>query len=303
MMSSWNRRRVLQAAALGPLALGAEISSGAGRAAEAQESLPAPKYTLSCNVEIMFPRTMPHADRIRLIADQGLKAFSFWGIGGKDAAAMERVQKETGLKCGSITGNGKTGWNTGLTKTGYEEAFLQDFKDHIEVAKRFNVKNLICFLGETQPDIPLDVQHRQILDGLKKAGDIAAKNDVYFCLEPLNIVESPKMSVLSARHGLKIVEEVNHPHVKLDFDMYHLQLSEGNIFNNLRQGLRKGWIRFVEIGDVPGRKEPGTGEMNYPNIFKVLREEGYADFIGMEHGTSSTPQHAIQVVKKVAGVA
>ena len=300
-MSSLNRRRVLQAAAVGPLALAAEMG-GTARRAEAQESLPAPKYTLSCNIEIMFPRSTPHADRIRKIADQGLKAFSFWGIGGKDAAAMERAQKETGLKCGSITGNGKTGWNTGLTKTGAEEAFLQDFKDHIEVAKRFNVKNLICFLGATQKDIPLEVQHRQFIDGLKKAGDIAAKNDVYFCLEPLNVVESPQMSVLSAKHGFKIVEEVNHPHVKLDFDMYHLQLSEGNIINNLRQGLQKGWIRFVEVGDVPGRKEPGTGEMNYANIFKVLRELGYADFVGMEHGTSSTPEHAMQVVKKVAGV-
>jgi hydroxypyruvate isomerase len=157
-------------------------------------------------------------------------------------------------------------------------------------------------VGETQPDIPLDVQHRQIIDGLKKAGDLAAKHDVYFCLEPLNSVESPKMSVLTARHGFKIIEEVNHPHVRLDFDMYHLQLSEGNLLTTLRQGLRKGWIRFVEIGDVPGRKEPGTGETNYANIFKVLREEGYADFIGMEHGTTSTPEHAIQVVKKVAGL-
>ena len=58
----------------------------------------------------------------------------------------------------------------------------------------------------------------------------------------------------------------------------------------------------MEIGDVPGRREPGTGETNYENIFKVLREEGYADFVGMEHGTSSTPEHAMQVVQRVAGV-
>jgi hydroxypyruvate isomerase len=297
-MTLIDRRRLLQAAAGAPLAL-----AGA-RATQAQSAptLPAPKYTLSPNLEIMFPRSMPYAERIAIVADSGCKAFSFWGLKQDQAAAMEAAQSKYGLKCGSITGNGKTGWKTGLTKTGAEEAFLQDFKDHIEVAKRFGAKNLICFLGETQKDIPLEVQHRQFIDGLKKAGDIAAKADVYFCLEPLNIVESPQMSVLSARHGFKILEEVNHPHVKLDFDMYHLQLSEGNIINNLRTGLKKGWIRFVEVGDVPGRKEPGTGEMNYENIFKVLREEGYADFIGMEHGTSSTPQHAISVVKKVAGV-
>jgi hydroxypyruvate isomerase len=299
-MPSMNRRRLLQSAAAAPLAFTG--AAAAPQAARAADNLPAPKYTLSPNLEIMFPREMPYAERIAIVADTGCKAFSFWGLKQDQAKAMEAAQQKYGLKCGSITGNGKTGWKTGLTKPGYEEAFLQDFKDHIEVAKRFGTKNLICFLGATEKDIPLEVQHRQFIDGLKKAGDIAARNDVYFCLEPLNSVESPQMSVLSAKHGFKIVEEVNHPHVKLDFDMYHLQLSEGNIINNLRQGLRKGWIRFVEIGDVPGRKEPGTGEMNYVNIFKVLREEGYADFVGMEHGTTSTPQHAIEVVKKIAGV-
>jgi hydroxypyruvate isomerase len=299
-MSPYTRRRLLETALAAPLAL--PLVRNTAAAAEAEAELPAPKYTLSANLELMFPRSMPHAQRIELIAAQGLRAFSFWGIGGKDVDAMLAAQKRTGLACGSITGNGKTGWNTGLTKTGYEEAFLKDFLDHIEVAKRFNVKNLICFVGETQKDIPLEVQHRQIIDGLRKAGDLSAKHGVYFCLEPLSSVESPQMSVLTAKHGFKIVEEVNHPHVRLDFDMYHLQLSEGNLINNLRLGLRKGWIRFVEIGDVPGRKEPGTGETNYANIFKVLREEKFADFIGMEHGTSSTPEHAIQVVKKVAGL-
>jgi hydroxypyruvate isomerase len=299
--SRLDRRRLLGAAAAAPFAVAGASLTGAQPVAAQSDGLPAPKYTLSGNMEIMFPGSTPHADRIRLIADQGFKAFSFWGIGGKDAAAMEKAQKETGLACGSITGNGKTGWNTGLTKTGYEEAFLNDFRDHIEVAKRFNVKNMICFLGETQKDIPLEVQHRQCIDGLRKAGDIAEKNDVYFCLEPLNSVESPQMSVLTAKHGFKIVSEVNHPRVKLDFDMYHLQLSEGNLINNLRLGLQKGWIRFVEVGDVPGRKEPGTGETNYVNIFKVLRELGYADYIGLEHGTTKDPAHALQVVKKMAG--
>lgn len=296
-MSRFNRRLLLQGAAVSPLALaGMEAIRPA-----AADDLPAPKYTMSVNLEIMFKRDKPHADQMRLIADQGYKAFSFWGAGGKDIDAMMKAQKETGLLCGSITGNGKTGWNTGLTKTGYEDAFLQDFKDHIEVAKKFNVQNLICFCGETQKDIPLEVQHRQIIDGLKKAGDIAAANNVYFCLEPLNLVESPQMSVLSARHGFKILEEVNHPHVRMDFDMYHLQLGEGNLINNLREGIRKGWIRFVEIGDVPGRREPGTGEANYHNLFKTLREEKFAGFVGMEHGTTSTPEYAMGVVRQYSG--
>lgn len=288
-----NRRAALSSAALAWLT----------RAAVAQEVGSAAKFTLSCNLELMFPRSMPHAARIDLIAEQGLKAFSFWGAGGKDLAAMEAAQKRHGLACGSITGNGKTGWNTGLTKPGFEQAFLDDITEHCVTAKRFGCQNLICFVGATQKDVPWEVQYRQIIDGLKRAGDLAEKHDVYVVLEPLNPVESPQMSVLTAKDGFKIVAEVNHPRVKLDFDMYHLQLGEGNLINNLRLGISKGWIRFVEIGDVPGRKEPGTGEVNYGNIFTSLKSTGYSGFVGMEHGSSSTPEHAIQVVKKVAGVA
>jgi hydroxypyruvate isomerase len=109
--------------------------------------------------------------------------------------------------------------------------------------------------------------------------------------------------MLTSKEALQFAQEADHPRVKVDYDMYHRQLGEGNLINNLRLGLKKGWIRFVEIGDVPGRKEPGTGEANSPNLFRVLREEGYAGYVGMEHGTSSTPQHAIEVGKKVAGVA
>jgi hypothetical protein len=68
----------------------------------------------------------------------------------------------------------QTGWSTGLTRTGFERAFLEDFQDHLDVAKRFNVKNLVCVLGATQQDIPLAVQHAQVIAGLKKVGDIGS---------------------------------------------------------------------------------------------------------------------------------
>lgn len=286
---SINRRKWMLGAAALPL-----TASGV-RAAEGD-----PPFTLSCNIELMFPREMSHADRLRAIADNGYRAFSFWGAAGKDLASMQKVQRATGMQCGSITGNGKTGWSTGLTQTGEEKAFLDDIRTHIETAKKFDAVNLICFAGKRQENIPWETQYRQIIDGLRRAGDLAAKHGVYVVLEPLNRVESPQMTVLTAQEGFQIVEEVNHPHVRLDFDMYHLQLSEGNLINNLRQGLDKGWIRFVEVGDVPGRMEPGTGEVNYPNIFKVLHEKKYSGFVGLEHRSSSTPQHAMDVVRKMA---
>ena len=293
----YGRRTFLKAASGAPLAVAAACSGPQDKGS----SLPPPPYTLSANTEIMFPEQMPRPQRIERIAAAGMKAYSFWSVPEEEEGPMLDAQQRTGLASGSIAGSGRIGWETGLTATGHADAYFEVIRKNCEVATRFGTPNLVIFAGEVQKDIPWETQYAQIVDGLRKAGDIAAEYGVYLCLEPLNPIYSPQMSVLSARRGFEILEEVEHPHVKLDFDIYHLQLGEGNLIENLKEGLEKNWIQFVEIGDVPGRLEPGTGEINYGNIFKTLREAGYKGFVGMEHGTSSTPEAAMSLVKALAG--
>lgn len=253
------------------------------------------------NLEIMFPRGLSFEERLEITAKAGAKAYSFWNFAGKDLDRLRAIQDRHGMACGSLSGSNKTGWGNGLTKTGFEKEFLADFSEAVAAAKKVGATNLITFVGRTQTDILWETQYAQIIAGLKKAGDIAGEAGVYLTLEPLNSVESPQMSVLSAKRGFEIIRDVNHPHVKLDFDMYHLQLSEGNLTNNLREGLTEGYIRFVEVGDVPGRFEPGTGEVNYRHIFDTLRRLEYAGFVGMEHRSSKTPQEAFAAVRRLAG--
>lgn len=296
------RRHFLASAAALP-AMAATAREARAAAPKPDAPLPRPRYTLSVNLELMFPRAMPWEERVAVVGREGAKAFSFWSYLNKDLDKIQAAQEKYRLRCGSITGTNKTGWNTGLTRTGYEKEFLDDFRGSVLAAKRLGCPNLISFVGETQKEIPWETQRAQIVAGLKKAGDIAGEAGVYLTLEPLNRVESPQMSVLSARRGFEILEAVGHPHIKLDFDIYHLQLSEGNLTNNLRYGLEKGLIQFVEVGDVPGRFEPGTGETNYVHLFRVLRKAGYAGFVGMEHRSTSTPEHAIRTVRRMAGLA
>jgi hydroxypyruvate isomerase len=298
------RRYFLAGAAALPLALAA-VEKGAARAAAAAlsaQDAPAPKYTLSVNLELMFPREMPVLERLQRVADEGAKAYSFWAFGGKDLDKMRAIQDRHKMTCASITGANKTGWNTGLTKTGYEKEFLADFSEAVAVAKKMGVPNLITFVGEIQKNIAPEVQHAQIVSGLKKAGDIAGAAGVFLTLEPLNAVESPQMSVNTTAYAYKIIAEVAHPHVKVDFDLYHRQLGEGNLINTLKTGLEKGYVTFVEVGDVPGRFEPGTGEVDYARIFRVLREAGYAGYIGMEHRAQIGYKEALARVRRLAGV-
>jgi len=296
---STTRRRFLTEAAASSFLL----ATGAAQAVSGQDDdLPPPRYQLAMNLELMFPGGMPYEERMEQVARCGARHFGFWGWQGKNVEKMLEVQHKHGLTCASISGNPKTGWSTGLTKTGAEQAFLDDFEACCQVARRFGTANLITFVGAVQKDIPWEKQHAQIVAGLKKAGDIAQKYGVYLVLEPLNRVESPQMSMLTSREAFRFCAEADHPHVKVDFDIYHRQLGEGNLLNTLKEGLEKGYIRFIEVGDVPGRKEPGSGEINYVNIFRFLRRFGYAGFIGMEHGTTSAPQHAWDVTRKIAGI-
>jgi len=127
---SIDRRTMMRLATTAPLVLSAEpgfaLSSTSGNQ----------KYTLSVNIEMMFPREMPRDERIRRIADQGMKAFSFWSVSEEDERLMLVAQKQTGLACGSIAGSGKIGWTTGLTKTGHEKAYFDVITKNCEIARR-----------------------------------------------------------------------------------------------------------------------------------------------------------------------
>ena len=97
-----------------------------------------------------------------------------------------------------------------------------------------------------------------------------------------------------------MIKDVNHPNVKVCFDLYHLQRTEGNLVVNLRTGLEQKLIKLVQIGDNPGRLEPGTGEINYAFIFRELRRLGYGGYLDTEMGTSKTPEYAMDLVRRMA---
>jgi hydroxypyruvate isomerase len=295
----WTRRAVLTSA------LASTCLPRFARAAEpasSDEPLPPPRYQLAMNLELMFPRGMAFEDRIAAAARCGARHYGFWGYQNKNLDRMLDVHHRLGMTCVSISGNPKTGWSSGLTQTGREQAFLDDFEATCQVANRFGARNLITFVGKLQKDIPWETQHANVVAGLKKAGEVARKYNVTLTLEPLNRVESPQMTMLTAGEAFDFAAAADHTHIKVDFDIYHRQLGEGNILNTLADGLKRGLIGFIEVGDVPGRKEPGSGETNYANIFRFLRKAGYSGAIGMEHGTTRTPQYAWDAVCRLAGL-
>lgn len=295
-----NRRDVLKAGAIVPgLAM--------GRGVFAAPVAAPPPYTISINIEIMFNTgrgnpPMPRADRIRAAAAKGFKAYSYWNATPDERKAMIKAQQETGMTCVSLVGTGNAGGTTGFTKPGAADALLSEIKERVEIAHEFGTKpDLITFVGIVQPDVPWEQQRAQIVDGLKRAGDIAATRGITITVEPLSVGRNqPRRALDRCLEAFPAIKDVNHPNVKICFDMYHLQRTEGNITENLRQGLQEKLIKVVQIGDNPGRLEPGTGEMNYPFLLGELRRLNWTGYVDTEHGTSKTADHAMDVVRKMA---
>ncbi len=259
-----------------------------------------PPYTLSINIELMFPRTMPKGQRVEIVAAQGFKAYGFWNATEEEQEAMLKVQQRTGIKCSSITGPGSTGSSTGLTKPGMQQAYFDDIKGKAKMAAKFGGAMPIIFVGRQQPDVPWKTQRDQIVSGLKVCGDIAKEQGITLVVEPLSTSPGQtRMALDTAVEAFPAVAEVSHPNVKVCYDMYHLQLMEGNIATHLREGLTKGWIGLVQIGEVPKRLEPGQGEIDYAYIFRILRELNYKGFVDTEMGTSTTPEAAMQLTRKM----
>jgi hydroxypyruvate isomerase len=287
-----SRRAIIASGAALPFVLNTQVGNAApGR----------PPYTLSINIEIMFPRTMARAQRVQMIADHGFKAYGFWNASEEDQDAMLKVQQATGLKCSSITGPGSLGNSSGLTKPGQQQLYLDEIAARVKMAAKFGGAQPIIFVGRTQNDVPWETQRAQIVSGLKLCGDIAKEHGITLVVEPLSTNEGQgRMALDTAGVAFPVIDEVAHPNVKICFDMYHLQLMEGNITAHLRQGLTKGWIGLVQIGEVPGRKEPGTGEIDYAYMLRVLRELNYKGYLDTEMGTSSTPEAAMELIRKMS---
>jgi len=297
-MKSMNRRELLSATAALPLAL-----TAFDRSAEASETPVAapPPYTISINIEIMFPRTMSRPDRIRAVAAAGFKAYSFWSATPEERAGMVKAQQDTGLKCVGLVGTGNAGGTTGFTRPGAQDALLAEIRERIAIAKELGTPDLITFVGQLQTDVPWETQRTGIVEGLKRAGDLAAEANVSIIVEPLSVNPGqPRRALDRAIDCFPVIKDVNHPNVKVCFDLYHLQRTEGNLVVNLRTGLEQKLIKLVQIGDNPGRLEPGTGEINYPFIFKELRRLGWNGYLDTEMGTSKTPEYAMDLVRKMA---
>lgn len=231
----------------------------------------------SACIEALY-RDVPFVERIEKVAAVGMKAFEFWGWGNKDIDAIKAAKDKFGLQIATF------GADVGgaLVEPANRVKLADGLKKSIEVAKKLDCQRLLVTTGNEIQGVAREKQHQSIVDGLKVAAKIVEDAGIILCLEPLNILVNHKGYYLyTSQEGFQIIDEVGSPNVKLLFDVYHQQITEGNLIANINASIGK--ISHFHVADVPGRHEPGTGEINYKNVFKAISETSYDGFVGLEY--------------------
>ena len=231
-------------------------------------------------------QTVPQ--QLEAYAAAGFRAFEDNGLPNHTMAEIEAFRKKRdalGMSMGVFVVN-RGGWRpTALSDKAAHGRLLEDVKKAVEIHRVMENECATITSGLRVPHLTFEQQTRNAIEGLKRAAEVVEKTKMVLVLEPLNEkVDHAGYFVVYSEHAGEIIAGVNHPQVKILFDMYHQQISEGNIINHIN--MYWDLIGYYQTGDVPGRREPYTGEMNYQNIFKVLHTKGYKGILGLEHGMS-----------------
>jgi hydroxypyruvate isomerase len=228
-------------------------------------------------------------DQLKFAADQGFTAWEDNGMMGRSIQDQERVAKtmsELGMEMGVFVADAE--WGKPLYALGGPqtiEALKAKMKAAVEVAKRVNAKWCTVVPGPYDLRLEWDYQTANVVECLKAMAGVCESSGLVMVLEPLNPYrDHPGMFLSKIPQAYLICKAVNHPCCKILFDMYHQQITEGNIIPNI--DLAWSEVAYFQVGDNPGRQEPTTGEMNYLNIFRHIHNKGFKGILGMEHGVS-----------------
>ncbi len=173
-----------------------------------------------------------------------------------------------------------SGVSAGFADPSGGDAFLTALKGLIPAAQRLQCKQIILLSGKLIEGAPAGSQHAASIEALKRASDVLSSANLVAVIEPIDRIENPTIYLDGVTEAFEIVKAVGSPHVKVLYDVYHEQRQFGNLIEKFEANIDQ--VGLIHIADVPGRHEPGTGEINYLNIYRKLAQLGYKGTIAME---------------------
>ena len=282
------RRKFLKNVSMG----GAVAGLGAGLGLEALGAEKKADTPFNLKYAPHFGMCQHHAgedllDQLTFMADQGFMGLEDNGLMGRTPEMQEKIGNQLnklGMEMGVFVldkgGNSANSITAGNPE--FTDIFVNACKKSIDVAKRVNAKWITIVPGNFERKLPMDIQTSNVIETLRKGAEIFEPHGLIMVLEPLS--DTPDLYLRTSTQTNLICKAVNSPSCKILYDAYHLQRNEGDLIKNIDHCWDE--IAYFQIGDNPGRKEPGTGEINYRNVFKHIHDRGFDGIMGMEHGNA-----------------
>ena len=241
-------------------------------------------------------------DQIQFMHDHGFRSLEDNGMKSRDVATQNKIANKMSslsMDMGVFVAH-KIYWRKPNLTSGNKELrneFLSNIRDSITVARRVNAKWMTVVPGHVDLSKEMNYQTVNVVEALRRASELLEPHGLVMVLEPLNWWSNHAGQFLTEiPQTYEICRAVNSPSCKILFDIYHQQISEGNLIPNIDKSWKE--IAYFQIGDNPGRKEPTTGEINYLNIFRHIYNKGFKGILGMEHGNSQKGKSGeLEVIK------
>lgn len=250
-----------------------------------------PHTKFAVNVE-MWWKDLPFLERIEKAAALGFPAVEFWAYAEKDLDAIRDKCDSLGIVVTQFTA---WGFKPGMNNPKNHDLVEEKITESCEVAKKLGC-TLACVVGgDDQEGMSQEEMHANIITALKRVAPIVEENGLTLILEPMNIrVDHMGHCLYGSPPAVKICREVNSPNIKINWDLYHMQISEGDLCGRLRDGFDQ--VGYLQLADHPGRNEPGTGEIHYPRVLKEAYDLGYRGFVGLECRPKTTEEEAAKLI-------
>ena len=283
------RREFLRNAAMGAAALtvGSRSLEAQAKAGEASAGAFKLKYAPPLGMFEAHAGKNP-IDQLKFMADQGFRAMFDNGLMGRPVPEQEAIAREAArlkLEIGPFVAYADFSKTTFVTAdTSVHDMMTGKLKTAVDTARRTGCQWTLVVPGRYDESLDWDYQTANVVENLKWCAGAVEPSGLVIVVEPLNPKDHPGLFLTKMAQAFQICRAVGSRYVKIIDDMYHQQITEGNIIPNIDACW--GEIAAYHIGDTPGRKEPGTGELNYRNIFKRIRDKGFQGVLGMEHGKS-----------------
>ncbi len=277
-------------------ALGSAVLPALSSPAAAYASMAEPSFKLSVMLWTVY-RDLPFTQRLEKVAAAGYHAVELVGEFEKWTPADYKTNMAKMRELNMVV-DCTAGMHTGIANPATQKEFLTELDGFAKVTEQIGTNSIIMLSGNRVEGLSQEAHHKACIEALKRAADIAERRNWTLLLENIDGEENPKYYLTSVAEGFEITRAVGSPRVKFLYDFYHEQISEGNLIEKMEKNIDQ--CGLFHIADVPGRNEPGTGEINYASIFRKMQQLKYKGYVAMEFIPTADPIASLKAAREFA---